>query len=147
MPVLRIPLQSSPILALLLALLHLLALFSASVSLEGWPLAVIGVGVCLSATGSIGDALRRWPRSALEIELRDDGGAAWRDRRGAWHEGRSTSPNYVSPWLVIAALAVPGAPRRLLVLTPDAADPEDLRKLRLWLRWRASVPEDVRASQ
>lgn len=147
MAALRIPLQSSPILAALLALLHALALLSAGVSLEGLPLAVAGAGVCLSAAGSLGEALRRWPRSALEMELRDDGGAAWRDRRGAWHEGKIAGPNYVSSWLLIAALASPGGHRRLLVLLPDAADPEDLRKLRLWLRWRATGPEDARARQ
>ena len=147
MAALRIPLQSSPTLASLLALLHILALFSATVSLEGWPLALAGAGVCLSAAGSIGDALRRWPRSALELELCDDGGAAWRDRRGAWHQGRIAGPSYVSSWLLIAPLSSPGERRRLLVLMPDSAEREDLRKLRLWLRWRATGSKDVHARQ
>ena len=141
MATLRFPLQSSRILAVLLAFLHLFALFSAAVSLEGWPLLLVGAGVCLSALGAIGEALQRWPNSALELELREDGGAAWRDRSGNWHEGKLRNANYVSSWLLIVALA---APRRLLVLLADAANPEDFRKLRVWLRWRATLPKDTR---
>ncbi|MBI4291115.1 MAG: hypothetical protein HY661_06530 [Betaproteobacteria bacterium] len=140
MATLRFPLQSSRILAVLLALLHLFALFSAAVSLAGWPLVLVEAGVCLSAVGSIGEALQRWPGSALELELREDGGAAWRDRRGIWHEGNLRNSNYVSSWLLIVALA----PRRLLVLLSDAAAPEDLRKLRVWLRWRATLAQNTR---
>lgn len=136
MATLRFPLQSSRILAVLLAFLHLFALFSAAVSLEGWPLILVEAGVCLSAVGAIGEALQRWPGSALELELHEDGSAAWRDRRGIWHEGKLCNSSYVSSWLLIVALAVPGAPRRPLVLLADAAAPEDLRKLRVWLRWR-----------
>ncbi len=144
MATLRFPLQSSRILAVLLALLHLFALFSAAVSLEGWPLILVEAGVCLSALGTIGDALQRWPDSALELELHEDGSAAWRDRRGQWHEGKLRNSNYVSSWLLIVALAVPGAPRRPLVLLPDAGSPEDLRKLRVWLRWRAALSQNTR---
>jgi hypothetical protein len=146
MATLRFPLQSSRILAALLALLHLIALFSAVVSLDGWPLALVEAGVCLSALGTIGEALRRWPDSALELELHDDGRAAWRDRGGIWHEANLRNSNYVSSWLMIVALAVPRtlASRRLLVLLPDAAAPEDLRRLRAWLRWRTGMAQNTR---
>jgi hypothetical protein len=162
-------LQSSRILAALLALLHLFALFSAAVSLEGWPLVLVEAGVCLSALGAIGEALQRWPDSTLELELHEDGRAAWRDRRGVWHEGNLRNSNYVSSWLMIVALAFPAASpeartgphgpvslwsfarafgwparRRLLVLLSDAAAPEDLRKLRVWLRWRARMAQNTR---
>jgi len=211
MATLRFPLQSSRILAVLLALLHFFALFSAAASLEGWPLVLVEAGVGLSAVGAIGEALQRWPDSALELELHEDGRAAWRDRRGIWHEGKLRNSSYVSSWLLIVALAVPEAtrercaseraqrtrrnapaslcscagtaaspatrercaseraqrtcrnalaylcsflgkaaspaPRRLLVLLSDAASPEDLRKLRVWLRWRSVVSQNTRDAQ
>jgi len=33
---------------------------------------------------------------------------------------------------------------RTAVILPDAADPEDFRRLRVWLKWRISSPADRR---
>ncbi len=140
---LRLSLRSSRTLVVLLSLLHLAAVVSAGLSLAGWPLALVEAGVCLSALGTLGEALQRWPDSALELELRDDGSAAWRDRRGLWHEGRLTHSSCVSTWLAVIGLALPEARARLLVLLADAATPEDLRHLRQWLRWRPQHTRDL----
>ncbi|MBI2317990.1 MAG: hypothetical protein HYU75_13605 [Betaproteobacteria bacterium] len=147
MATLRLPLRPSPILAVVLALLHGLALAAAAASLEGWALGLAAAGICLSSVGAIGEALQRWPGSALELELGADGVAAWRDRRGARHQGVLCSASFVSSWLLIVAIGVPGARRRHLVLPPDAAAPGDLRRLRQFLRWQAAGTQNTRDAQ
>jgi len=42
----------------------------------------------------------------------------------------------VSNWLVVVNLCMPGRRGRTLVLLPDCAAAEELRRLRVWLRWR-----------
>ena len=134
--ILRVSLRPSALLASLLILVHVLALGALTVSLEGLPLALSAAGVVFSALGTAGEALQRWRDSPMAIELRDDGRAAWRDRGEQWHETGLAPGGYVSPWLVILPLEGSGGRRKWLVIGPDAAPGEDLRRLRAWLRWR-----------
>ena len=138
---LRLRLRPSRLLAGLLALLHGFALFSVLASLEGWPAIIACLGVTLSAFCAVGDAMQRWPRSAFELELRADDSARWRDGAGSWHAGRLLRSRHVSA--VLVTLVVSGAVRRRkwFVVLPDSAATEDIRKLRVWLRWRANGRE------
>jgi hypothetical protein len=133
--VLRIELKPSPQLAALLLAAHALALFAAWASVSGWLLVVVAAGVSVSAAWSLAESLRRSGAAAVSLELREDGGAAWRDRSGDWHPARLGGGHFVGGRLIIAELREPDR-RKWLVLLPDAAAPEDLRRLRLWLRWR-----------
>jgi len=136
---LQLDLKPSLRLAGLLLAVHALALVAACVSLAGWPRVLVGFGVLLSGAGCLAEVLQRSPRAAVALELREDGGASWRDRGGSWHEGRLRSDHFVSAVLVVMGLDVAGYGRKWLVLLGDSALPEDFRRLRVWLRWRRDV--------
>src|SRR2546421_1855189 len=133
---LQFDLKPSPKLAALLVVAHSLALAAAWVSLAGWPQVLVGFGILLSGAGCLAEVLHRSSRAAVSLELREDGGASWRDRNGAWHEARLRSDHFVSAAFVVMGLDVAGSGRKWLVLWGDSALPEDFRRLRVWLRWR-----------
>ena len=133
---LSVRLRPSPVLAVLLIAGHLLGLFALAVSLDGIALGLGAVGVVVSAIGTAAEALQCRADSPFELELREGGCGAWRDRRGRWHETSLASGGYVSQWLIIVALAGRGWRRKWVVVAPDAASGDDRRRLRVWLRWR-----------
>jgi len=133
---LQLDLKPSLKLAGLLLLAHVLVLAAAWVSLAGWPQVLVGFGILLSCVGCLAEVLQRSSRAAVSLELREDGGASWRDRRGRWHEGRLRSDHFVSAALVVLGLDQTGRGHKWLVLMGDSALPEDFRRLRVWLRWR-----------
>jgi len=132
---LRIELKPSLQLAALLLAAHALALFAAWASVSGWLLVAVAAGVSVSAVWSLAESLHRSGKAAVALEIREDGGAAWRDRSGGWHPARLGGGHFVAGGLIIAELRQPDR-RKFLALLPDAAAQEDLRRLRLWLRWR-----------
>ena len=133
---LQLDLKPSLKLAGLLLAAHALALVAACVSLAGWPRVLVGFGILLSGAGCLAEVLQRSSRAAVSLELREDGGASWRDRGGRRHEGRLRSDHFVSAALVVLGLDQTGRGRKWLVLMGDSALPEDFRRLRVWLRWR-----------
>ena len=141
---LSVRLRPSPVLAFLLLIGHLLGLLALAVSLDGPALVLAAAGLVLSAIRTVGEAFQRWADSAFELDLREAGRAAWRDRRGTWHETSIASGGYVSPWLIIMPLAGLGWRRKWIVIASDAASRDDRRRLRIWLRWRPgkNAPDD-----
>ena len=133
---LSIRLRPSPVLAFLLIIGHLSGVLALAVSLDGLALALAAAGLVLSAIRTAGEAFQRWPDSPVELDLREGGHAAWRDRRGRWHETSISGGGYVSPWLIVVPLAGSGRRRKWIVIPPDAASRDDRRRLRVWLRWR-----------
>ena len=133
---LLVPLRPSPGIAALLAIGHLLAVFALALGLDGFPFVLASAGVGLSAYFTVAAALLRSSDSAVEIELRAEGRAAWRDRDGDWHEAALERGGFVSPWLILIPLAATGARLKWIVVPPDAASADDRRRLRVWLRWR-----------
>jgi len=138
-PTLQFDLKPSLKLAALLLAAHALALVAAYESLTGWPRVLVGLGILLSGTGCLAEVLQLSSRAAVSLELREDGGASWRDRSGQWHEGRLRGDHFVSAEFVVLGLDVAGRGRKRLVLLGDSALPEDFRRLRVWLRWRRDV--------
>ena len=132
----KLRLRPSPVLAFLLITGHLLALLALAVSLDGLALVLVAAGLVLSAIRTAGEAFQRWADSPFELDLREGGHAAWRDRRGRWHETSISGGGYVSPWLIVVPLAGSGRRRKWIVIPPDAASRDDRRRLRVWLRWR-----------
>lgn len=133
---LRIELKPSYLLAGLLGLAHVLALGAAWVSLAGWPRYLVATGILISLAVCVAGALHRRRDSMAALELRADGDAAWMDGDGRWHDCRVAQDHFVSPLLVVLALERDGAAQQRVVLLPDSAAAEDLRRLRVWLRWR-----------
>ncbi|MDH5536325.1 MAG: hypothetical protein OEZ08_12260 [Betaproteobacteria bacterium] len=81
-------------------------------------------------------ALLRGVNSVMAVEAGRASGVPFRDRDGAWHEGSLLGSSYVSPVLTILNLRL-AATRGLrhVVILPDAVDPDEFRRLRVWLRW------------
>jgi membrane-bound toxin of toxin-antitoxin system len=136
-PSLSLDLKPSPRLAGTLAAMHVLAVAGAAAALPGWALAPVIAGIALSCAATLAEALRRTSRSARAIELRADGRGAWCDRTGRRHEAILLAHSFVTPVLVVVTLKSDSGARKWIVLPPDAAEADDLRRLRAWLRWRA----------
>ena len=135
MPRLQIELKPSLRLAGLLGAVHIMALAAAWLSLEGWPRVLVACGLLLSAMGCLAESFHRSSRAAVSLELLDDGRASWRDGSARWHEGRLGDHHFVSAALVVMRLDQTQGGRKWLVLAADSGAPEDLRRLRVWLRW------------
>jgi toxin CptA len=78
-----------------------------------------------------------WSRRALTaLELRDKGEVAVQTRDGEWHDARILGTSYVSPTLSAINLRVADARlARHILIVPDNCDPEQFRRLRVYLRW------------
>jgi len=139
---LRIDLKPSLWLAGALGLVHALALLAAWTSLSGWPQYLVASGVLLSAVAWIAETLHRSSGAAVSLELRADGRASWMDRNGTWHDARSGAEHFVSAALVVLSLERTTRRRKWIVLMPDSAQPDEMRRLRVWLRWRREANQD-----
>src|SRR6266513_2852093 len=138
-PTLHLDLKPSLRLAGVFLVAHFLALAATWVSLAGWPLVLVGIGILVSGTGCLAEVLHRSSRSVLSLELRDDGCASWRDRKDVWHEARLGSDHFVSGEFVVLRLDWTGRGPKWLVLMGDSASREDFRRLRVWLKWRREL--------
>jgi|SRR5215813_7581500 len=132
---LRIDLRPSRLLSLVLVVAHGLAAYSVWISLGGLPKILAAVAVLASLAATLAHALLRTPGSAVSLELAEDGRASWRDRRGAWREGALGSSHFVSPLLVVVELKPRHRGVKRLVLFADSASRDELRRLRVRLRW------------
>lgn len=133
---LQIELRPSLQLAALLGVAHAFALAAAWVSLADWPRYLVGSGVLLSGAACLVEILHRSSTAAVSLELHADGRASWRDRDGIWHEGKLGADHFVSTALVVMGLEQMERGRKWVVLMADSASAEELRRLRIWLRWR-----------
>lgn len=115
------------------------ALACSWISLPGLAFLPVATGIVLTWAWLCAQALHRVGSAARTLELGADGGVRCRDVRGQWHEAQLQPGSYVSGWLIVLILRANGR-LRSLVLLPDAAAAEELRRLRVWLRWRLSRP-------
>lgn len=78
----------------------------------------------------------RGPRAIVRFRVQRDGAIEVETASGARLEGRLRPGSFVAPWLVIVRWRAPGAWRDSTVLVlPDMAPADDLRRLRVLLRW------------
>jgi hypothetical protein len=131
-----IDLKPSRMLAAVLAGTHLLALAAAGASLSGVPLALVCTGIAVSAACTSADALLRLPTSVVWLELQEDGTGRWRDRTGQEHPVRAAHASWSGPGLVVLGLRRSRWRTRWVLLLPDSAPGDALRRLRVWLKWR-----------
>ncbi len=127
-------------LAGVLLMAHGLALAAAWIVLGGWLLWPVLAAILVSLAA----ALASVGRQPAALELREDGKASWKDRSGGWHEARLGTDHFVSPVLVILELSAGNGGTRRVILLADSAEPDGLRRLRVWLRWRGT-PGDAEA--
>jgi toxin CptA len=112
------------------------ALICAWISLPTPAFLAVAAGISLAWGWYIAQALQRGPAGLRMLELHATGGARCQDAMGQWHEAEVLPGSYVSGWLMVVILGASGARRRSLVLLPDSAAAGELRRLRVWLRWR-----------
>lgn len=140
-PCLRLEPRPSRILLVIGGVSHVLAGAAVIVSnLPWWVKAGFIAGIALSLAW-FGYCYGYLPgrRFIACIELLD---GRWRLETGAGgvQRGQLTG-GYAHPLIVIVNFQLDGGGRRSLTLLPDSADPDDLRRLRVWLRARCHDDE------
>jgi len=131
-------LRPSRALALALTVVAGAALACVWISLPRLAFPPVAAGIALAWAWHLTLALH-WRSAAMRtLELNATGGARCQDGLGQWHEAEILPGSYVSRWLIVVVLGAGGRRRHSLVLLPDCAAAEELRRLRVWLRWRLS---------
>lgn len=87
-----------------------------------------------------GTALLRSADAVVELELRDDGSLQIARRDGTRFDAEVLAATAVyAPAVLLRVKAAAGGRSRSIVVFPDTLPAQDLRRLRVWLRWRAQV--------
>jgi hypothetical protein len=127
-------------LALALTAMAGAALGCAWISLPPLGFVPLAAGIVLAWAWHVAEAMQRGKRAMRALELGATGSARYQDGSGNWHEADLLPGGYTSRWLIVLNLGGGGRRRRALALLPDSAADEDLRRLRVWLRWRLGRP-------
>lgn len=77
----------------------------------------------------------RQARSVDTLRLDSDGQLQCLDDEGEWREVAVQGDSFVSTGLVVLRYQLAGQRVRTLSLFPDSASPDDLRRIRVSLRW------------
>ena len=139
-PPLYVALKPSRRFALGLGLAHLAA--AAAIVATGLPLwLALAAGSALLVHGVVviaRTALLRSRGAVVALEAGRGETLPFMTRDGVWHEGRILGSTYVAPYLTVLNISDYGSRRAYHVpIMPDGIDPEDFRRLRVWLRWGA----------
>ncbi len=142
MPALRIAILPSARLAVLLGILHLAAAGLACwVPLPVWPKAVFVIVVAWRLRSCLDEvALLRAPGAIVTVQVTGEGRVIAYTRGGARLECELLPSSVVSYGLTILNLRTAKARRpRHVVACCGNVDCDDLRRLRVWLRWAAGT--------
>ena len=78
--------------------------------------------------------------TVLALRIARDGALHLHIRKDGWREGELLGSSYVSSFLTVINVRLPGERRmRSVVLLSDSIQGDDYRRLRVWLRWRPRV--------
>jgi toxin CptA len=135
----EIELKPSRLLGLLLAAMLLLALLGVYfAALPTAPKLALGLVV-------IGLVAWRWWRRPPPSKLRimADGRLQCRDAQAEWHDAEVLGDSFVSTGLIVLRYRMPGGKLYTLTLLPDSASADDLRRLRVSLRWTRRTRSDT----
>ena len=94
--------------------------------------AVIGLVVLASRRAPFNDIVR----------VAADGRLRCPDQQGEWREVEVMGDSFVSTGLIVLRYRLPGGPVRTLTLLSDSASADDLRRLRVSLRWASRTRSD-----
>jgi len=135
----EIELKPSRLLGLLLAGMALLALIAIYLAaLPGSVQLALGVAVVgLSGWG--------WRRASQPARLRIamDGSLQGLDETAEWREAEVLGDSFVATGLIVLRYRIDDQPARSLTLLPDSAPADDLRRLRVSLRWIRRTRSDT----
>lgn len=135
----EIELKPSRLLGLLLAAMLLLAL--AAVYGAALPRGLqLALGVAAAGLAGWG-----WRRTSSTASLRIDANGQLQglDDTAAWRDVEVLGDSFVSTMLIVLRYRIPGQPVRALTLLPDSAEANDLRRLRVSLRWTRRTRSDT----
>ena len=135
---LNVSLRPSRIFALALTVTAGTALACVWISLTPPAFLLAATGIVLTWAWHLAQALQLGKFALRALELNDQGGVRCRDGTGRWQEFEILPGSYVSGWLIVVILGAGGRRKRSLVVLPDCAASDDLRRLRAWLRWRVA---------
>jgi toxin CptA len=98
------------------------------------------LGVTVTGLGVWG-----WQRTRPPVRLRiaADGRLQCLDAADEWREAEILGDSFVSTALIVLRYRVAGEPVRTLTLLPDSAAVDDLRRLRVSLRWTRRIRSDT----
>jgi toxin CptA len=126
--------------------LGLLLLVMVALALGAIGLAALPVGVRL-ALGAAVIGLGAWgwrqtlPLASLRIAA--DGRLQWLDDAAEWRDAEVLGDSFVSPALIVLRYRTAGRQAGALTLLSDSADADDLRRLRVSLRWTRRTRSDT----
>jgi toxin CptA len=132
-----VKLRPSRNLALLLVAMHAVALLIVSdLELVVW----IKLALLLLIAISAWNCRKYWhgAQRIILLSLRDKGALAYVRLNGATGDASVDRQSTVTPWLTVILLKS-GKGLESLVLLPDALNPDDYRRLRVWLRWQSAI--------
>lgn len=123
---------------LLLAMLVLAWVAIGRAALPDW----VQWGLGLAVAGLVAWA---WRKSHLTeaVRLAPDGRIQCRDHEGEWCDAEVLGDSFVSTGLVVLRYRLPGQRTRTLSLFPDSGHQDDLRRLRVSLRWARHTRSDT----
>lgn len=127
-------------------LLGLLLLGGTALALAAIGLADVAPAVALAtSTAAIGFAAWNWRRAPIPARLRiaADGRLQCPDDDAGWRDAEVLGDSFVSAAVIVLRYRLAGRRVRSLVLLPDSAEAEDLRRLRVWLRWARRTRSDT----
>jgi toxin CptA len=140
----EIELKPSRLLGMLLAGMLVLAL--AAITLAALPGSVqLALGIAVAGLGGWG-----WRRASRTARLRitADGGLQGLDEAAEWRDADVSGDSFVSTGLIVLRYRIDsqrldGQSGRSLTLLPDSAPADDLRRLRVSLRWIRRTRSDT----
>jgi len=141
---LRVQLRPSRTLAIALVVGHLLALIAAVIGLPSAAAWLVVLGLGLSLFHHLRLAIHRSALAVAALALSADGRFALADPAGAWLSAELRHSAVPAAWLAVLTARDHTGRSRTAVILPDAADPEDFRRLRVWLKWRITSLADGR---
>ena len=128
--------------------LGLLLLGGVALALTAIQLAAVPAAVAFAlGTAVIGLGLWGWrhaaaaPRASLRIAA--DGGLQSLGDTAEWRDVEVLDDSFVSTALIVLRYRTAGSHVRTLTLLPDSADADDLRRLRVSLRWARRTRSDT----
>jgi toxin CptA len=134
-------------LAAVLSLAHGAAIACAVACLPGWWMpASVSAAIAISLVFHVRrDALQLSGNAVIALVLQDDGRCELALANGCIITGSIEGTTFVTALLTVINVRPPGPARpRAAILLPDCAPAQDLRQVRVWLRYR--VRPDMPAS-
>ena len=133
--------ELKPSLLLGLLLLGMAAYSLAAIRLAALPLVIQWIlGVAVVGLGGWSVWRTRFTEA---IRLTAEGQLQCRDEHAEWCDAEVLGDSLVSPVLIVLRYRTPALRVRTLVLLPDSGESEDLRRLRVSLRWARHTRSDT----